>query len=521
MTDPISLKLKLLTILLLLTSSLYAQDVIQQKRDGRIRTTYEVIPLTDTADMGTFGIHYDWYPLDNFPALYTGIGFLNAAQGEEGGFFAFGYTLGVDYEIYKNIHTDVGVYVGGGSGSYINFPNGGMIIRSHAALSYEIDNIQIVLGAAHTKFPNTRENQENATDFHPYIGVNIATDIWTQAPADILSSHNYTDFDGIFENIRITPAMLYYDVDNKRVKKTRFDGERAYQENFPALGIQLDKFLNDNVFVSFEAYGALSSAAGYAAIQAGLGYEYKLLDSLSWESKMVVGSAGDSRIDTGGGLIVQPMTGFRVALTPSVSLKTLVGRTYAPTGLFSATTYEAGLSFATSHPKVKSGSYLFSSKKFHNLKWSMAPSVKFYFPYNSAHKDTPEESEKTISLVGVTLAVPLNDYLSLSGSTHWAMTGNVGSYAEGLFGMQLYSPAFSPLHIKAKLSAEAGAGAGAGINTSSGGFVTQLTAGAAMPLSTNTSLNAEFGEMKTSDGRFNAHTILLSLNIHLNYLYKK
>ena len=516
-----TLQLKIFFLSLFLFTSLSAADILQEKRDGRIRTTYEVIPLTDESDMGTFGVHYDWYPLDSFPALYTGLGFLNAAQGKEGGFFAFGYTLGLDYELYKNIHTDLGVYVGGGSGAYINFPNGGMIVRSHAALSYEMDNIEVVLGAAHTKFPNTRANQENATDFHPYIGVNIATDIWCQTKEPNGSSHGYKNFDGMFENIRLTPAMLYYDVDNKRVKKVRYQGDDAYQENFPALGFQFDKFLNDNVFLSFEAYGALSSAAGYAAIQAGLGYEYKLLDSLSWESKMVVGSAGDSRIDTGGGLIVQPMTGLRVALTPSVSFKTLVGRTYAPTGLFSATTYEAGLSFATSHPKVKNGTYLFSANRFHNLKWTMSPSVKVYFPYNSTHKNTPEESEKTISLVGVTLAVPLNDYLSISGSTHWAMTGNVGSYAEGLFGVQLYSPAFSPLHIRAKLSAEAGAGAGAGINTSSGGFVTQLTVGAAMLLSTNTSLNAEIGEMKTSDGRFNAHTMLLSLNIHLNYLYKK
>ena len=514
-------KHRIFFLFLLFAYVLNADEIIQHNMDARIRTTYEVIPLTNEANMGTLGTHFDWYPSSSFPSLYTGLGFLNAAQGEEGGFFAFGYTLGVDSEIYNHIHTDLGIYVGGGSGSYINFPNGGMIVRSHAALSYEIDNIELVLGVAHTNFPNTRANQKNATDVHPYIGVNIATDIWSKTLDKNSSTHNYKDFDGMFENIRITPAMLYYDVDNKKVKKPRYTGGAAYQENFPALGIQLDKFLNENIFVSFEAYGALSSAAGYAAIQAGLGYEYKLLDSLSWESKMVVGSAGDSRIDTGGGLIVQPMTGFRVALTPSVSFKTLVGRTYAPTGLFSATTYEAGLSFATSHPKVKNGSYLFSSSRFHKLKWTMAPSVKFYFPHNSTHKETQEESEKAISLVGVTLAVPLNNYLSLSGSTHWAMTGNIGSYAEGLFGAQLYSPTFSSLHIKAKLSAEIGAGAGAGINTSSGGFVAQLTAGAAIPLSTNTSLNAELGEMKTSDGRFNAHTLLLSLNIHLNYLYKR
>lgn len=510
-----------LSFILLTFSMLQAQEIIQTATKTRIRLDYEVIPLTNLKDMGVVGTHFDWYPSKSIPSLYTGLGFLNAVTGDEGGFFAFGYTLGFDYPITKNFHTDVGVYVGGGSGSYIDFPNGGMIMRTHAALAYKIQNIDIVAGLSHTNFVGTRANKEHQTDFHPYVGVNIATDIWNEVPDTNRSKSSYKKFDGLFENIRISPTMLYYDVDNKVVKKSRYQGEEAYQENFPALGLEIDKFLTDDIFISFEAYGALSSAAGYAAIQTGLGYDYKLFDYLTWESKMVVGSAGDSRIDTGGGVILQPLTGLRVALTPNVSFKTLVGRTYAPTGLFSSTTYEAGVSFTTSHPVTKSGTYLFSSSSFNNIKWVMTPNLKFYSPHDSSHKETQKESQKDISLVGVTLAVPLNDYVSLAGSTHWAMTGNVGSYAEGLFGIQLYSAAFTPLNIKAKLSAEAGAGAGAGINTESGGYVTQLTAGLTLPLSNNSALNADIGEMQTSDGRFKAHTIIIGVDIHLNYLYKK
>jgi len=513
----------ILTLLLLshLTMDLQAQETIQTTADARVRIEYEVIPLTDLKDMGVVGTHFDWYPSKSIPSLYAGLGFLNAVTGEEGGFFAFGYTLGFDYPINNSLHTDIGIYVGGGSGSYIDFPNGGMIIRTHAALAYKIDNIDITAGISRTDFPGTRENQENQTSYHPYVGVNIATDIWSETIDTNKSKSSFKKFDGIFEDIRISPTMLYYDVDNKVVKKSRYQGEEAYQENFPALGIEIDKFLTDEIFVSFETYGALSSAAGYAAIQAGLGYDYKLLDSLTWESKMVVGSAGDSRIDMGGGVILQPLTGLRVALTPNVSFKTLVGRTYAPTGLFSSTTYEAGLSFTTSHPVTKKGTYLFDSAAFNNIKWVMTPSIKFYSPHDSSHKESQRESQKDISLVGITLAVPLNDYVSLSGSTHWAMTGNVGSYAEGLFGIQLYSAAFTPLNIKAKLSAEAGAGAGAGINTESGGYVTQLTAGFTVPLSKHSALNAAVGEMQTSDGRFKAHTLVVGIDIHLNYLYKK
>jgi len=508
-------------LLLLLLLPLSAQDIIQKPLDARIRMTYEVIPLTDTHDLGTLGTHFDWHPLESFTPLYTGIGFLSSINGQDGGFFAFGYTLGVDYKLYKNIHTDIGVYIGGGAGEYIAFPNGGMILRSHAALAYEIKGIDLVLGISRTDFPNTRENKEHQTSYHPYVGVNIATNIWSEVPDNNYTSAKYKKFDGFFKDIRITPAILYYDVDNKVVKKDKYEGDARYQTNFPALGIQLDKFITDDIFISLEAFGALGSAAGYAAIQAGVGYDYKLLNSLTWESKMVVGSAGDSRIDTGGGLILQPLTGLRVDLTPSVSLKTLVGRNYAPTGLFSATTYEVGLSINTSYPTPKKGSYLFNADKFTNLKWVMTPSIKAYFPHHSTHKDTQIESQETISLVGITMALALNNYISLAGSTHWAMTGNIGSYAEGLFGVELFSPTFTPLDIRIKTTAQIGAGAGAGVNTASGGYVTQLEAGVDIPISTNTSLNIDIGQMQTSDDKFKALSVLLGINIHLNYLYKK
>lgn len=511
-----------LTILLLLQATFLfsAEDILQTPMDARVRTTYEVIPLNDTYEMGTLGTHFDWHPLKSFKPLYTGLGFLNAISGEEGGFFAFGYTLGLDYTFYENFHADTGIYVGGGAGEYIAFENGGMVVRMHAALAYEINGVDLVFGLSRTDFPNTTTNKENQTDIHPYFGVNISNDIWRE-PADANYSNNFPEFDGAFQNIRITPSALYYDVDNKVVKKDRYTGEDAYQKSFPALGIQLDKFITDEIFISFEAYGALSSAAGYAAIQGGVGYDYKVLDFLTWESKMLVGSAGDSRIDTGGGLILQPMTGLKTDLTPSISLKTLVGRTYAPTGLFSATTYEVGLSFQTSNPLPKKGSYLFSADKYTKLNWFMTPSLKFYFPYDSTHKETVEESKKAISLVGITMGVPFNDYISLTGSTHWAMTGNIGSYAEGLFGVRLDSPSFTPLNIKVKVAAEIGAGAGAGVNTESGGFVTQLSTGLKIPLSKHISLNTDVGQMKTSDGKFKAISALVGITIDLKYLYKK
>ncbi len=490
--------------------------------DARFRISYEVIPLADGfEDMGVVGTHFDWHPFESFEPFYAGFGFYSAATGEEGGFFTFGYTLGLDYEFYDNFHADAGAYLGGGAGEYIGFSNGGMMVHTHAALSYEFKGVEVAMGIAWTDFPDTEKNKEYKSDLHPYAGINITSEVWSKS-SDSNYSSELPDFNGLFKDIRITPTIVFYDIDDKPVKHAkRYKGNNAYQDDFPMLGIQLDKFLTDGLFVSMEAYGAVSSAAGYAAIQMGLGYDLKLLDFLAWESKMVAGFAGDSRIDTGGGFILQPMTGLRLQMTPSFSFKTLVGRTYAPSGLFEATTYEAGLSWQASQPVPKKGSYLFSSENFDNLAWVFSPSFKMYFPFDSTHGKNQKESEKEIGLIGAQLSVPLNSWFSLIGSTHWAMTGNQGSYAEGLFGAKLSTPSFSPLKIRAGVQGEIGAGAGADINTESGGYVIQALASLEAPISEHTGLEIDAGQMRTSDGKFKANTIKLSLNINLNLIFKK
>ena len=495
------------------------ESFTQTTLNTRFRITFENIPLANSKDMGVVGTHYDIFPLQNNP-FYMSFGFYNAMTGEDGGFFTFGYTLGVDYEFYKNISLDGGVYVGGGSGKYIGFDNGGLMLRSHLGLSYELGNTEVTLGLSRTSFPNTQRNKEYENDIHPFFALHINDQVWKEYKKG--NQGVVKNFNGLFRNIRITPVVVYYDIDEKQTKRSDlYSADDLYQENFPMLGIQLERFFNKEMFVSMEAYGALASAAGYAAIEAGLGYDLWLSRSFAWESKMVVGSAGDGRIDTAGGFIFQPMTGLRYKFASSYSLKTLVGRTYAPAGKFSATTYEVGLSFDAFAAKPKAGIYSFSKSRFSNLKWTMSPSYKYYIPYDSTHKGESADSSEEIGLIGIMIGVDLNDYVRLLGTTHWAATGNVGSYAEGLFGMKLSTAAFSPLKLKATVQGELGAGAGGSINTSSGGYVTQFVGGLEIPVFEHSSFGLYGGDMKTSDGRFKARTFMASLNIGMNFLHKQ
>ena len=509
---------KITSMIILVSQSLLSSNVntvIGEALDARFRTYYESIPLSKNRDMGIVGTHFDFFPFNSLDEIYMGPGFISSINGEEGGFFSYGYTIGFEHEFYKNFHFDSGIYLGGGAGDYIGFNNGGMILRSHAALSYRLKELEVVAGFSKTDFPNTKRNRDYESDIHPYIGLNINSNLWNQSDNRNKNSSGI-DFNGLFHNIRVTPLSSMQKVDNKPTKKGN-----TFQEDFPMIGVEFDKFISDKMFVAFGANAALSSAAGYMDLKVGLGYDYKLSDSITWESKMMLGSAGDSKIDTGGGLSLQPMTGLRFALLPSFSLETLVGRTYAPTGLFSASTYEVGLSWETSIPTVKEGKYLFGSNSFDRLAWTLSPGIKTYLPYDSTHKSNGEDGTKEIGLIGITAGIPINKYLSFIGSTYWATTGNIGSYAEGLLGAKISSPKFTPWDIKAVIQGQIGAGAGDGINTASGGYVTEFLAGFDIPLTDDMSININGGSMKTSDGTFKADTLSLSLTMNLDLITKK
>jgi len=161
--------LALLSVLLsavsLSANELYKQlsnDVVtisQETLDTSFRLTYEVIPLANAENMGVVGTHYDIFTSDEKNPLYGGFGFFSALSGEDGGFFTFGYTLGIAHQFSNSYKVDAGVYAGGGAGKYIGFDNGGLMLRSHIALAYHFGSVDMRLGVSRTSFPNTRSNK--------------------------------------------------------------------------------------------------------------------------------------------------------------------------------------------------------------------------------------------------------------------------------------------------------------------------------------------------------------------------
>jgi len=474
------------------------------------RGSYEVIPLPDGSDMGVVGLHYDIHPSEMLPSLYFGLGGYGGAVGEEGGFFTMGATLGNRLALLDRLDFDLGLHFGGGGGSSKTFTGGGMIVRGHGLLEYRVAGDHYLrLGVAHTAFPNTTVS--NSADSHLVVGYRSRGFGWSPTIAGGSSSNRYL---GGYERFRIFPSLMHYTTNddapvNRNGSYTDSGGRNA---DFQLLGMQLDHFFNDYAFGTLELYGAGGGGAdGYASITTGLGLRIPLLAGINWESKGLVGLAGDGRIDTGGGLVSRAMTGLSFDLGDHWYLKTMVGRMVALDGELEANAIDVGIGWQAQRPVARSGSRAaFSASHYQQVHWRGALVHKSYLPRHWTRNNEGMSYDDQLHLVGVELSKPLSGWLNLRGSTQWAYAGNVGSYAEGLLGLELGPEwlQFGPLGLSAAYDIGVGGGGDMELDE---GFVHQALLGVNIRIDRDLSLALQGGRMESLGGTFSGELLQLQL----------
>jgi len=437
-----------------------------EKFAGRYRFSYEDIPVSSSEDMGTVGVHYDVKPFDDFTDTYLGFGGYGAMAGDRGGFFTGGATLGLHKFLNvpgmdRKYAFDAGVFAGGGGGAEA-FPGGGLMLRSHLMLEKEFDALTLRYGLARTDFPNTTNT--NDSDTHFSIGLSV--------PERSFSSKSLkTSGVSLKEHYlsrRIVPVMMQYSPDSDAKKRSG----GTLTADISLLGFQHHQYLDDNYYRTFEVYGAGDGGTdGFAKVLGGIGFNYPVLSWISADAKLSMGMAGGGDIDTGGGLIMQPMAGFEIPLFDQWTLKPMLGKTYAPDGNFSATTTELGLTWTG--VKAKRGSSAITPSE-----TNFAIRNKTYFPDSSAKTKNGGAYDAQINQLGIELSKPVNNWMSLSGSAYGAYSGSVGAYAEGLFGVKINpinmyndESTYSPL-----VRYEVGVGGGGGMDVGEG-LIHQWTLG--------------------------------------------
>jgi len=190
--------------------------------------------------MGVVGLHYDTHPFNPLPSVYFGLGGYGGAEGEEGGYFTMGGTIGSRHQLAEKVGLDLGFHFGGGGGSDLTFPGGGMIVRGHAAVEFPIADYALRVGIAHTEFPNT--DQPDHADTHIMAGLRLNRFGWRHLFDS--DSGGGMEFVGALSRFRAMPSVMYYATDDDRPIKrdgTYTDGVDN-NADFGLLGVQLDYF---------------------------------------------------------------------------------------------------------------------------------------------------------------------------------------------------------------------------------------------------------------------------------------
>ncbi|MBL6985402.1 MAG: hypothetical protein ISR74_07455 [Candidatus Thioglobus sp.] len=469
---------------ILLSCCLYLFVQVVNAESGRVRVSYEDIPVSATEDMGTMGVHYDVKPFGDSD-VYAGFGGYGALTGDRGGFFTGGVILGYHHYIANDavdgLAIDAGLFAGGGGGAGA-FPGGGLMLRSHLMLEQEIGDVALRFGMVNTQFPNT-SNSAYEQDTHPSIGIVIPT---YQFNRPVLSQGGLKIANKKAD--KIIPVSLRYHPDSDAKRR----GGASLVDDITLIGFQYQDYINDSLYRTYETYGAGTGGVdGYAKVLAGFGINTELVDdSVMLDTKLTVGMAGGGSIDTGGGLIVQPMIGLDIKLADGWRIKPMLGKTYAPSGNFSATTSELGLSWTGGKGKTE-----YSIKN------------KTYQPDDSARTKSAGVYADRIELLGFGLSKRVNDQVSVSGSAYGAYKGDVGAYAEGLFGIEV-KPFDLPVHV----GYEFGVGGGGGMDVGEG-LIHQYTVGTRMAVNNTMDLSIDVGRMQGMDGgTFAANVFQIGLN---------
>jgi hypothetical protein len=112
------------------------------------------------------------------------------------------------------------------------------------------------------------------------------------------------------------------------------------------IGFQFDQFLTPAVYWGPAIYGAVAGGRGGFGVAAlGVGYQRRIFPRLYWDTKALAGSGGGSGVPTGGGFLLQGMTGLQIELFSRTRLAVHAGYAGFPTGDYHAGLVNAALVF--------------------------------------------------------------------------------------------------------------------------------------------------------------------------------
>ena len=468
---------------------------VLRNKPALLRMSYEVLDIGSNETLGLAGVHY---LVNVHPDWYVGASGFGALQGQRGGFFTGGFSVGTGKRFASKWLLDAGLFVGGGGGGSAP-QGGGMMLRPHLDISRDVGGVLLGGGVSYVKFPNggIDSSQLNLTlgiPFEVYYG---------RASASGKAVYSGDLFGlKLRQSEWLATAGEYRPADNAKTT-----AGAAMTASFKRVGFEYRRHLDAHRYFFVETAGAMGGQSdGFAELLAGAGYRVPLLSSqLHLGASLAAGGAGGGHVDTRGGLVAKARVGLDYDLTPALKLG-LEGGRLESAGSFSANFYGLSLGYRLGEIGAGQGGQAWQGDEGVRLaKWRLVGVQQ-----TSLAAARKSGGNRDLSLVGLKLEKFLTDSVYLTGQAHGAYAGNAGGYAVGLLGAGWEIPLRENGRVSFNAEFAAGAAGGGGVDVG-GGAIIQPQLGLTWRLNHQLAARLEAGRVKALGGKLDSNLIGLGV----------
>lgn len=472
-----------------------SESVMLRSKPALLRMSYEVLDIGPNETMGLAGVHY----LVNVqPDWYVGASGFGALQGERGGFFTGGFTVGTGKRFASKWLLDVGVFAGGGGGGSAP-QGGGLMLRPHIGISRDVGSVIVGAGVSHVKFPN---GGIDSTQLNLTLG--IPFEVYYGRAADAGKTIEARDLFGLglHKSEWIATVGEYRPDDDAGTS-----ADAAAMPPLKRVGFEYRRHLDGRRYFFVEAAGATEGQSdGYAELLAGVGYRVPLFSPrVHLVGSLAAGGAGGGQVDTGGGAVAKARVGLDYDFMPALKLGVEAGRLESA-GNFGADFYGLSLGYRIGEVGAGGGKAWHDGEGTRLAKWRLAGIQHTDF---AAARKTG--NERNLNLVGLKIEKFLTDSFYLTGQAFGAYAGDAGGYAAGLMGAGWEISLRDDGRLRFNAEVAAGAAGGGGIDVG-GGAVIQPQLGLSWRLSNQLSTRLEAGRIRAFEGKLDSNVVGVGLS---------
>jgi len=435
-----------------------------------------------------------------------GLGTYGAVRGVRGGFITIGLAAELNQKIVDNWYSEAGLFVGGGGGrGGATLAGGGLMVRSHAGISYDAKGLgKFGFGLSNVNFPSGVIQSTQPYIQYDYTFPSLVVPGWRTAPPGIQTPDQNEaplltrpqEFSLVYLNYRLADSVV----------------QTTGQSSMKLLGVEWVSYLDDRWFIKYEMEGAMGGGHnGYMQILAGGGYRLPLNESTAIKMHLAAGPAGGGSVDTGGGLLVDKGIALQKKISRSTALELTVGEVRTPAASFGAHSLAVRLTHRFVIPSAASQANWAALDNFEPQALRIRTVNQTYLKGDSNWRSS--NVDKNVDNIGIQLDYFLpnskeSTRVFLTGQGVGAYGGGAGAYMTGLVGTGVQVPVTTDWFVEGEGLVGAAGGGGLVVGT---GLVSQVNAGVGYRLSDSLSLMGSVGYMTAYDGDFKAKVLGLTM----------